>query len=387
MAELPLGLTEDALRAAAEEAEPESLAAAERLRRQFGPALAAAAVTQVVLRRRAAVKFGSAAEGLFFTRTGLEQASRPAVAQHHAARLVASGARQVVDLGCGIGTDTLAFARAGLPVLAVDNDPVVAEVARANAEAADLPVPVEVVVANAEDVTAELASGAAVFCDPSRRTSAGRSWRVDDLTPGWPFVTGLFGRPQPVGVKLGPGLPHELIGRQVEAEWVGESGDTVEVGLWSGPGAVPGIWSALVLSVAAHRLVSGKAGPPPVDQPRTYLYEPVGAVIRSRGIPALAVELDAAALHPGLAYLTSDQRIHTPFAVGFAVEQAFPYKPTLLGRWLADAGIGTLEIKTRGLQIDPARLRRSLRLRGRGSATIVITRTLDGPTVLVVTRL
>ena len=52
---------------------------------------------------------------LFFTRDGLEQASRPEVADHHAARFAAAGVRRVVDLGCGIGADALAFAgrRAG----------------------------------------------------------------------------------------------------------------------------------------------------------------------------------------------------------------------------------------------------------------------------------
>ena len=100
--------------------------------------LAAAAVTQVVLRRRATTKFGAAAARLFFTREGLEQASRPAVAAHHAERMLAAGVRRVVDLGCGIGTDAMAFARAGLEVVAVDSDPLTAEVAAANLRSLDV---------------------------------------------------------------------------------------------------------------------------------------------------------------------------------------------------------------------------------------------------------
>ena len=38
-----------------------------------------------------------------FTAVGLEQATRPAVAAHRAARYVAAGVRRVVDLGCGPG--------------------------------------------------------------------------------------------------------------------------------------------------------------------------------------------------------------------------------------------------------------------------------------------
>ena len=82
---LPLGLTEDALQTAMSENDPESLAAP-RMRELYGPKLAAAALTQATLRRQARAKFGEAALAMFFTRAGLEQASRPEVADHHANR-------------------------------------------------------------------------------------------------------------------------------------------------------------------------------------------------------------------------------------------------------------------------------------------------------------
>lgn len=386
MNNLPLGLTEEALAAATAEADPESLAASVRLRQQFGPELAAAAVTQVVLRRRATAKFGAAAAELFFTRDGLEQASRPEVADHHAARMVAAGVRRVVDLGCGVGTDAMAFVRAGLDVVAVDRDPAVAGVARANLDAAGLPG-ARVLVGAAEELWPTIAArDAGVFCDPARRTSRGRSWRVEDLSPEWPFINALLAGPQPTGVKLGPGLPHTLIPVGVEAEWLSSRGDTVEVGLWSGPGAEGGQWSALELSEPPQRLVAVVSGSPPVDRPRRYLYEPLGAVIRCRGVATLADQLDAALLHPDLAYLTADGESDTPFATRFAILASFSFRGDSLRRWTTENGIGVLEIKTRGLDLDPAVMRRRLRLRGRRSATVVLTRTPDGPTVLVVRR-
>lgn len=383
---LPLGLTGEALAAATAEPDPESLAASVRLRERFGPDLAAAAVTQVVLRRRAVAKFGSAAAEMFFTRAGLEQASRPDVAGHHAARMVAAGVGRVVDLGCGIGTDALAFARAGLEVVAVDADPEVAAVARANLDAAGGSA-AQVLVGPAEELWPTLAArDTGAFCDPARRTSRGRSWRVEDLSPDWSFVTGLLSRPEPAGVKLGPGLPHALVPADVEAEWLSSDGDTVEVGLWSGPAAEAGRWSALVLSGVPQRLVATVSSSPPVDRPRHYLYEPLGAVIRCRGVATLAGQLDAALLHPDLAYLTADRLLDTPYATAFAVEARFAYREKELRRWTTEHDVGVLEIKTRGLGLDPAQLRRRLRLRGGRSATVVITRTLDGPEVLVVRR-
>ena len=91
---LPFGLTNEALDAAMSEEDPESLAAATRLRARFGPELAATALTQATLRRQARTKFGEAAAEMFFTRVGLEQATRPEVADHHASRFAEAGVRR-----------------------------------------------------------------------------------------------------------------------------------------------------------------------------------------------------------------------------------------------------------------------------------------------------
>jgi hypothetical protein len=48
--------------------------------------------------------------------------------------------------------------------------------------------------------------------------------------------------------------------------------------------------------------------------------------------------------------------------------------------------IGTLEIKKRGLDVDPAALRRRLSPKGPRSATLVLTPTPDGAAALVVRR-
>ena len=66
------------------------------------------------LRARAVDKFGELAGSMYFTPDGLEQATRLTVATHRAARLGVFGAATVLDLGCGIGGDLVAFARAGL---------------------------------------------------------------------------------------------------------------------------------------------------------------------------------------------------------------------------------------------------------------------------------
>jgi THUMP domain-like len=377
---LPFGLTREVLDAAMSEEDPESLAAATRMRARFSPELAAAALTQATLRQQARAKFGAAAAEMFFTRAGLEQATRPEVADHHASRFLEAGVRRVIDLGCGIGSDSMAFARAGLEVVAVDVDSLTAAVAQAN-----LAGRAEVLRADAREVAGQLLTpGVGVFCDPARRADHGRLWRVEDFTPPWPTVLDLLDGRRTAGVKLGPALPHSLIPEKVEAEWITHRGETVEVALWAGTGANPGRRSALIMPDT--RLIATAARPLQVRDLGHYLYEPAGAVIRAGAIADLGAQLDAGLLDRQVAYLTSDQLCSTAFATAFMVRQRLPFHLKALRNWVREAQIGVLEIKKRGIDVDPAELRKRLRLGGPTSATLVISRTPSGSIAAVVDR-
>ena len=219
-----------ALAAASREVDPGSLGAAGRMRKQFSPELAAAALTQVALRRRATTKLPRAGE-MVFTSPGLEQATRYEVAVWRAQQFRAAGVDQVFDLGCGIGADSMAFLEAGLEVHAVEADPDTAALATENLALLDgRPV----VVARAEDV--DVPDGAGVFLDPARRTDQGRTWRVEDFSPPWSLALHHLRRDGFCCVKMGPGLPKELIPDGVRATWVSHHGDVVEASLWNGQG-------------------------------------------------------------------------------------------------------------------------------------------------------
>lgn len=365
------------LEAAESEADPDSLGAAERLRRLTTPERAAAALTQASLRRRAVAKFGERAAELFLTADGLEQATRTDVARWRAERFAAAGVTRVVDLGCGIGADALAFADAGLDVIAVEADRATAVLAGAN-----LGRPV--LVGDATELAPGLLTDrTAVFLDPARRTASGRTWRVQDLSPPWDFATGLLsGR---LGcVKAAPGLPSAFLPAEVAAVWVSHRGDLVETSLWSGIG-VPGSRTGLLLP-SGDELGAGVRSEPPLGPIASWLYEPDPAVIRAGAIAALADRLGARALARGIAYLVADEVTSTPLAAAFEVLDVLPFDERTLRAWVRDHGVGTLEIKVRGLDVDPAVLRRRLRPKGAGSATLVLTPTRDGVRALVVRR-
>jgi len=362
--------------------DPTSLAAATAVRAEVPPDLAAAVLHQVQLRRRARTRFGELAERWWWTADGLEQATRSVVARWRAAELAARGVTAVADLGCGVGLDALAAAEAGLDVIAVEQDEVTAILAEANLS----PYGVEVRCGDAVDLAGGLlGDGRSLLADPARRTGRGRTWRVEDFSPPYDLVLSWLAEHGGV-VKLGPGLPYDFIPDWCEANWVSDGGDAVEVSLWAGPGTVAGRRRAVVLPVGDVIDVD-----PGVEvgegTPGRHLYEPDPAVARAEAVDTLAAQLGAVRLAPGIAYLTSDVAVPTQFATGFEVLESFPWKEKVLRSWVRANEIGVLEIKKRGIDVDPAALRKRLHLKGSGTATVVITPTVDGSRVLVVRRL
>lgn len=383
-----------ALAAASRLAGTDPLRAAAALRAGGLPAdLAAAALTQATLRLRAAVKFGPDAGRMFFTRTGLEQATRAVVANRRAARLAASGARVVADLGCGIGADAIAFARAGLRVLAVEADRPTAAVAAANVAALGLAGQVTVCVMDATTVALDPVD--AVFCDPARRagpaTATGASRRVLDprrYRPPWEFVSGLASRVPRTVLKLAPGIDHDLIPPGAEAEWVSVAGDLVEATVWSGPLAEvarratllrPGTRELSLTGTGARSARTGALG--------RYLYDPDAAVVRSHLVAEFAETIDGRLADPTIAYVYSDTAHHTPFASSLRVDEALPFSVKRLRAALRVRGVGELTIAKRGSAVDVDALRRALRPSGPRPATVVLTRVAGAPYALICTRL
>ena len=86
-----------------------------------------------------------------------------------------------------------------------------------------------------------------------------------------------------------------------------------------------------------------------------------------------------------IAYLTADRRVTTPFARGYAVRDVMPFGLKRLTSYLREHRLGVLEIKKRGLDVDPAALRKRLRPSGPHAATLILTPTASG-TVAVVAR-
>jgi hypothetical protein len=176
----------------------------------------------------------------------------------------------------------------------------------------------------------------------------------------------------------------------VEAQWISVDRDVVELGVWFGAAARPGVGrSALVIGEHGTAELTAAADSADVELGALgeYLYEPDGAVIRARLIGDLARSLDARMISDQIAYLSTDAAVRTPFAAGFRVTETLPLDERAIKKRLQALGIGTLEIKKRGVDIDPAQFRAKLSLKGTNNATLFLTRVAGKRVALLAERL
>ncbi|MEU9381342.1 class I SAM-dependent methyltransferase, partial [Streptomyces sp. NPDC048279] len=296
-----------------------------------------------------------------------------------AERLRSLGVTSVADLCCGIGGDAIALARAGIRVLAVDRDPLTAAAARANADALGLAGLIEVREADVTEV--DTAGYDAVFVDPARRGGRGRIFDPEAYSPPLSWAVEAARRAaRTAALKIAPGVPHEAVPADAEAEWISDAGDVKEAVLWFG--TAPGTVRATLLP--GPRTLPGRGLPDPRVRPvGRYLYEPDGAVIRAHLVAEVAEELDGGLVDPTIAYITADTLRATAWATPYEITDRLPFNVKKLKALLRERGVGTLTVKKRGSAVEPEELRRKVKPQGPNAATVFLTRVAGAPTMLV----
>jgi SAM-dependent methyltransferase len=363
-----------------------ALAVSASLRQEYPPELVAAAITQQALRTAARAKF-SRADQMLFTRAGLEQASSEVTARHAAARF--AGAPAVADLCCGIGGNLVALAAAAQSaVIGVDADLTSLTFARHNVAVYAPAAPAGFVCA---DVTRLPLSGFdAVFIDPARRGEHGRL-PAGRYEPPLGWCLRLSDAVPRVGIKAAPGLRRDLVPPGWETEFVAVGRELKEAMLWSPALAACGVASRATVLPAGDTLTASASDPPqppvPLAPPGGYLLDPSPAVTRAGLVADLARLTGAWQIDPMIAFLSSDEPVRTPFARTLQVLESAPWHEKRFARRLRDLGIGSADIRRRGLAGDVTQIHRRLGLRGPGAATIVLTRVQDRPWGLICTPL
>ena len=86
-----------------------------------------------------------------------------------------------------------------------------------------------------------------------------------------------------------------------------------------------------------------------------------------------------------IAYITSASPIESALVQSFRVLDYRPYSTKNIRELVRGANLRTLEIKKRGIDLDPAKLRRTLPLDGQEHGTLILTR-LEGVKTAILAR-
>ncbi|SFI96094.1 THUMP-like domain-containing protein [Amycolatopsis sacchari] len=338
--------------------DPGRIADVESARRIAGDR-AAAVLETVLLRRKAGWKL-DAAENWLFTGDALQQASASAVARHRASRLAG---RDVHDVTCSIGADLVELARTARRTLGSDVDEVRLAMARHNCP--DVPL------ARA-DALRPVSRGTVVVADPARRDAKGRKWRPEDFAPPLDALAEIYAG-RDLAVKCSPGLDWAALPWADEVELVSLDGQVREACLWTGDVATAAR-RATVLRTDGPQWTITSDEPDDVGAggPGEWIIDPDGAVVRAGLVKHYAARHGLWQLDERIAYLTGTTP--PPGVRAFRIVEHGPYSEKTLRALLKRHDVGRLEILVRGLDVDPDALRKRLKLRGEGEATVVLTR-------------
>ncbi len=344
------------------------------LRADYPAELVAAALAQHELRIAARAKFSRAME-MFFTRDGLEQASGELVARHRRSRYPAGG--PLADLCCGIGGDLIALAGEH-QVRAVDTDPLHLRMAEANAAAYGVAGQVRFEHQDVRDT--DLGGVTAAFIDPARRTGRGRL-RPGASEPPLAWCLDLASQVSRLGIKAAPGIPREAVPPGWEAEFIAVGRELKEAALWS-PALARSATRATILP-GGHTLTPRPGPPVPVAPPGPFLLDPSPAVTRAGLVAELARMVGGWQIDEQIAFLCTAGPARTPFARTLQVLDSGPWHQRELSARLRRLGIGSVDIRRRGLAGDVGLIQRQLKLSGPGRATLIMTRAADRPWALI----
>lgn len=352
-----------------------------RLRSDHSASRAAALLEVADARQRGAAKF-VLAKKMLLTQRGLQQATDQWIAQHKAERFRRVGA--FVDVGCGVGGDLAGIGRAVKSARAAERSEALSIFAEYNTAVHGTSA--SLVCREAED--SDIAGCDAWHVDPDRRVAAKRTTRIEASEPSletlerWRELTPSF------AAKLAPAaVLDDRWQAECELEWISRGGECRQQVAWSGALARdPGMRRATRVSGSSARptldtttfVGQGETEAARASTPGEWIYEPDPAVLAA-GLTGAIANDNALSQIGAVAYLTGDRPVSQPLLTPFRVVEVLPLDRRKLHAWLCERSIGSLEIKVRGVRLDPAALQRELRTTGEESIVLLIAPTPSDP--------
>lgn len=322
-----------------------------------------------------------------------EMATSDAVAREHC-RLVSPGDR-VLDMTCGLGIDTFAFARAGCDVTAVELDSVTAREIVHNAAALGLD---EIRIINGDSVrwleenTCE--SFDTIFIDPARRDNRGRHFALADCAPD---VTScldlLLARCRRLVIKSSPMLDIAAVRRELP---VGQS--TLLIGTRSEckelVTVIPGDGSITCITLLSDNRRNEFTFDPADEAAATtvlgipaaggFLYEPYPAVMKSGAVKLLSTRFRVSKLHTNTHLYYSPAPVPDFPGDEFFIEDIIPFDKK--GIKNVAARYPVINVATRNFPLSAPDLARRLKIKDGGDRKLFGTTVSNSERVMIISQ-
>ncbi len=318
----------------------------ERLREICPSRFVGAVIDLVRIRRKAGVKFSLACR-MIFDSVGYEQSTGEIISGYKAERVRSKvGEGTIVDLCCGVGGDTVGFARGGA-VIGIDKSVGKVKMARFNVGVYGGGGNATFACADVRDIKV---SGSVFHIDPDQRRRNVRSFRLEDIEPGVEVINRLVEDSQIGGlIKLSSGVDYRNFPWDGEIEVVSVGGECKQMIVWVGDFAEVNKRATILPERVS---ITDRVEPGyDVSDVKNYVYDPDPAVSRLKLIVNLAGLYGFSFLAPGQVLITSDKWVKTPFAKGYKVIDVFPFHISKLKRYFR-ANPARVVVKPRGIKVE-----------------------------------
>lgn len=293
---------------------------------------------------------------LFSDKDGMRFATPEEVARYRAKRLKCN---TIADISCGIGGQTIYFAKECEKVFAIEIDPKKIEYARKNCRQLGIDN-VAFICADAlsPEAIGSLPELDVVFSDPARPPSENRR-DINSLQPSIPEVMDAYrDKTSNFAFEAPPQLRPERINFDCEKEYLSLDGKMNRLDLYFGDLKKCGISAIALPSGARIESVGNSPDIRTVREPAMYAYEPEESVERAGLLPGLAEEIKPLVSDISIfpvdkkrTFLTSMENIdHRLFKNRYRVLNTPAFDMARINSYLKENGFGTVLLRA---SVDP----------------------------------
>ena len=327
---------------------------------------------QVELKRRGMSKFQQA-QKMLFCPEGLEQASAEIVASHVARRF--KNKTPIVDLTCGIGGDAIALATCG-EIIACDIDKSRLMLCRHN-----LKVHGHQAQLLQNDARQNIPEGRSYFIDPARRVAGLHVSQLSQSQPPISAIDKALQASNSVAIKASPALDHRQLPWPCELEVISVGSECREIVLWLGDMGKKQTTATLL--PAGISFVGNHEHAAPVGEIGAYIYEVNAAIFRAHLLQDLAHHLNLWRIDEQLSYLTSDEKITSPWLKPYKVLKILPFSEKRLKKELRLGDFGRIRVKCRSFVGTEQGWQKRFKSKGKHRAFVFLCRIHQKPIAMI----